>query len=467
MAWTRTGTISLTNGQVKVYGSGTPWVSNGKTRPGDALLAPDGKVYEIASIESNTELTLTDAYLGATASGQAYKIQHLGLLPAELAVGISDLQSKYLTTIAQLYEWETSEAATVPITNPATGETVNVKPLKRFLSALGDGSMAGSFTDLVASGNVGVGAWPSAWSSGFRALDVRTTSIYDVLGSEGGLVFNAYIESGDWKYKGSGGTASACLYRQTVDRHSWYTAPSGTAGQPVSFSQAMTLDNYGMLGVGRDNPVPGAASFLTVLAYGGNRFGVTIANASSSSTNFLSFINNSDSIIGSVTQIGTTSVAYYTTSDYRIKLNVRPADANRFMEIEFVDYETIDGRHECGVIAHNFQGLYPSLVIGEKDATEIRTIEIAPAVTEQRLFAEAVLDENGVEITPAQYETVEIQPAVTEEREFPVYQQVNYIGLIPRIGVKVQQHERRIEDLESKLEAALARIDALESLLPS
>ena len=96
--------------------------------------------------------------------------------------------------------------------------------------------------------------------------------------------------------------------------------------------------------------------------------------------------------IGSITQNGTTAVAYNTTSDHRLKTNVRPANALRFMDIEFVDFEWVDGRHDCGVIADQLQSVYPDLVLGEKDATEIRTIEITPAVP-------AVLDEEGNEIT--------------------------------------------------------------------
>jgi hypothetical protein len=56
MAWYRTGTISLTNGSTAVTGSGTAWISNAAV--GEALLAPDGKLYEIANIASDTSITL-------------------------------------------------------------------------------------------------------------------------------------------------------------------------------------------------------------------------------------------------------------------------------------------------------------------------------------------------------------------------------------------------------------------------
>jgi hypothetical protein len=36
--------------------------------------------------------------------------------------------------------------------------------------------------------------------------------------------------------------------------HAWYTAPSGTAGNAISFTQAMTLTAAGNLGIGTSSP---------------------------------------------------------------------------------------------------------------------------------------------------------------------------------------------------------------------
>jgi hypothetical protein len=44
------------------------------------------------------------------------------------------------------------------------------------------------------------------------------------------------------------------LYRQTGGIHSWHNAPSGTAGNAITFTQAMTLDASGNLGVGTTSP---------------------------------------------------------------------------------------------------------------------------------------------------------------------------------------------------------------------
>lgn len=189
MSWTKSGTVSLTNNSKIVYGSGTTWAAGGKARAGDVFVSPSGALYEVESIPSNTELHLVNNYLGATASGQGYALIHTGLLPAELAVGLSDLQSKYLTTIAQLYEWETSVADTVPITNPATGVTTNVKPLARFLASLGDGATDAVLNTLRTIGDLGVGTAvvkPSGFSK-FIAIGDGDTGVGQI--SDGILGF--------------------------------------------------------------------------------------------------------------------------------------------------------------------------------------------------------------------------------------------------------------------------------------
>jgi len=70
--WYRSGTISLTNGGTSVVGAGTSWLLNAAA--GESLLAPDGRLYEIETVNSATGLTIKPAYLGATAAVQSYVI---------------------------------------------------------------------------------------------------------------------------------------------------------------------------------------------------------------------------------------------------------------------------------------------------------------------------------------------------------------------------------------------------------
>ena len=89
--WYRAGTISVTNGNTTVTGTGTAWVE--AVRQGDALIAPDGRSYEIASVDSNTGLTLVQGYLGSTASAQDYAIQPTRAVALEWLQAVQAFQS--------------------------------------------------------------------------------------------------------------------------------------------------------------------------------------------------------------------------------------------------------------------------------------------------------------------------------------------------------------------------------------
>jgi len=103
-----------------------------------------------------------------------------------------------------------------------------------------------------ASGNLGLGVTPSAWLSTWKALQVSNrTSLSEVAGITffGNNFFqntssqNIYLQNG-----------FATLYGQNAGSHNWQTAPSGTAGGVVTFTQAMTLDASGQLGIGTTSP---------------------------------------------------------------------------------------------------------------------------------------------------------------------------------------------------------------------
>jgi hypothetical protein len=102
---------------------------------------------------------------------------------------------------------------------------------------------------LNASGNLGLGVTPSAWDSGYKALQIgQASSFWGATGSNFTTITNNAIFDGAYKYKNDG---IATQYSMgTGGNHSWNIAASGTAGDPITFTQAMTLDASGNLGVG-------------------------------------------------------------------------------------------------------------------------------------------------------------------------------------------------------------------------
>jgi len=115
---------------------------------------------------------------------------------------------------------------------------------------------------LDASGNLGLGVTPSAWNTFTGSFQIAGASLSGLGANNTALASNAYYQSG-WKYYG---TASASLYQQNAGQHAWSVAGSGTAGNAITFTQAMTLDASGNLGIGTSSPsvkleVAGAGKF--------------------------------------------------------------------------------------------------------------------------------------------------------------------------------------------------------------
>ena len=101
---------------------------------------------------------------------------------------------------------------------------------------------------LDSSGNLGLGVTPSAWNT-LTVQQVKNAHI-------GGYVNNGYFGAncfydGTWKYIATG---SAHRMELGNGQFQWHTAASGTAGNTITFTQAMTLDASGNLGIGTSSP---------------------------------------------------------------------------------------------------------------------------------------------------------------------------------------------------------------------
>jgi hypothetical protein len=73
MSQYKTGTVSITNGSPIVTGSGTSWLAN--VSIGDSFkIKSENVVYSVASVDSDTQITLTISYVGVTASDLEYQI---------------------------------------------------------------------------------------------------------------------------------------------------------------------------------------------------------------------------------------------------------------------------------------------------------------------------------------------------------------------------------------------------------
>ena len=101
-------------------------------------------------------------------------------------------------------------------------------------------------TRIDSAGNLGLAVTPSAWVSSYKALELGSGSlVYPANATNLQLRMNAYTNSGGIETYKATGIASLYSLGGGGNSHAWYTAPSGTAGNPITFTQAMTLDAAG------------------------------------------------------------------------------------------------------------------------------------------------------------------------------------------------------------------------------
>ena len=216
------------------------------------------------------------------------------------------------------------------------------------------------------SGNVGIGTTtPSSYGNGL------------VVYNSGTGVVRAYGSTvGTYMYASSGGSVGAV---GTETNHA-FTFNTNNA-------ERMRLDTSGNLLIGKtttDNATNGISwggGVGTVVYAGGAGDGpqVQIVNTTAAATvpngfRWLSFrIGSSATEIGKIEKTSSTTVAYVTSSDYRLKENVIPLTGalQRIANLRPVQWDwkgQADGGE--GFIAHELAEFCPQAVTGKKDAME-------------------------------------------------------------------------------------------------
>jgi len=176
-----------------------------------------------------------------------------------------------------------------------------------------------------ASGNLGIGGAPSAYDTTFKALQVNRAGFSGAV-DQSNVSTNVYYNAG-WKYIGND---YATLYSQYSGKHVWLTAPAGTAGNAISFAQAMTLDASGNLGIGTNSVTPNIrlqinstssasdALMYTASANGAYKMGL-VFEASGLNAGFFGYNNSGSAYLGVPTGtagISTTSAIPIVFSPY-------------------------------------------------------------------------------------------------------------------------------------------------------
>jgi hypothetical protein len=225
------------------------------------------------------------------------------------------------------------------------------------------------------AGNFGLKVTPSAsWQAGRAVMQIGPAMAFDCNNQTQAIVSANRVFTGSQDLYLNSGNATA--YQQFSGAHSWFTAPSGTAGNAISFTQAMTLDASGNLLVGSASRF--SSERLTLSSAGAND--VIFANTAGGGTGYVYRTNTSSGLAGyfitSAGQAGLiscsgTTTSYNSGSDYRLKDNVRPLTGalETVAKLKPVAFEwKHDGSYGDSFLAHELAEVCPQAVFGEKDA---------------------------------------------------------------------------------------------------
>jgi hypothetical protein len=150
------------------------------------------------------------------------------------------------------------------------------------------------------SGNLGLGVTPSAWRSAFRVLSVGGAGAsYAAANSFPNAIISANMyDDTTEKYVSSSNKAAKYVANGNAGQHEWYvTNTTGTAGNAITFTQAMTLDASGNLGIGTTSPtgrLEASAANCIVYSTGTGGYGSFYARGSGTNSSYI-FMGNATS----------------------------------------------------------------------------------------------------------------------------------------------------------------------------
>jgi len=225
---------------------------NGGAASSELLIQPYGGNVGIGTASPNIQQWRAGTYLtvsGDTAGGQ---LQLNSTRTDGTSLSVGSIQFNYSTNT-------TSHKLLAVIEASTEGTTVNQRGGGLLFFTKTDATAVPSERMRIDSvGNVGIGATPSAWAlSGQKVLQVLNASLSGYTTDEATVAGNAYHNGSGWRYIA---TNFAEQYAMSGGGHQWYTAPSGTAGNAITFTERMRITSAGNVGIGTTS----VGSMLTV-----------------------------------------------------------------------------------------------------------------------------------------------------------------------------------------------------------
>ena len=317
-------------------------------------------IFQTGSSES---MRLTSTGLGIGTSSPAYKLTVEGTLAAKRASA-----NQYIAMST------TGGEGYVDTINTISADYIGFN----FRQTNNAGTVTRAILD--SSGNLGLGVTPSAWGTG-KAFEVGAAG--NAIWADAGytaLLQNVIFSSGAYRYVR---TASAARLDLENNTFKWYTAASGTAGDAITFTQAMTLDASGSLLVGTTSQIASARSVIT--GDSGNAQVIYFNNTRNNGTGdatAISLLGSSDNNTSNYHYIGTTggtdrvyifgngniqntNNSYGAISDSKLKENIVDASPKLadMMQVRVRNYNLIgETQKQIGVVAQELETVFPGMI---------------------------------------------------------------------------------------------------------
>ena len=312
---------------------------------------------------------------------------------------------------------------------------------------------------LDASGNLGLGVAPNSWTGKAIEVGYAGDAVFGYASGNINLTSGCYYNSG-WKYATT--STPVTYYNQSSGSHSWFTAPSGTAGNAISFTTAMTLDAGGNLLVGttsnngRLSIYGGSVSSSTYIAdiRNGSYTGLRIRD---DGYVFMPSTYNKTTASASNMFIDSDGALYRSTSSRKYKTNIENIDSNYvntfFDNARPIYYKSLSENDNpnwgyWGFIAEEIAEFDKRLVYWRYDTkqVEVEKERVIPAVEE-------IKDEDGNITQEAVAESTETYTEIetVNDLEAPMIAEgVMYERIVVLLTAKVQELEARLKALEAK-----------------
>lgn len=346
------------------------------------------------TVEASTYINTLNASYPAATDPKSEGDDHIRAIKSAVKLTFPNVTGPVTATQAEL------NSVTDRVTGPASA-TANA--LVKFDGTTGKlVKVSGLVED--AAGNFGQGVTPSAWVDD-KALQLPQGSVSS--GYEFGISINAgayRTASNTWRYSQS--SASVSRYNQVNGSHQWFTAPSGTAGNPITFTQTMVHTAAGFLkssnngdysgnGLGASAPYHQFSTNQTGgtgLAVSNSSIGAGVCVEAYANTQASGFFYQG---VGGGTvsyrvltsgNVQNTNNSYGAISDLKLKDNIVDVSPKlaKLLQVRIVNYSLKADPKKTklmGVIAQELEQISPGLIEETPDYEEVtRTREVQKTV---------------------------------------------------------------------------------------